>query len=246
MHLNRAFSFCTFLGLAIIVGKSLRADSVFSVSMDTSSLSGTTQTLAFSLTEGDGIFENTVTLSNFNFGGGAALGSPGYSGSGVSGDLGSMVTLANTDFLELFSQTFTVGSSLSFLLDTTNNFAGGSPDGFAMYLCDATLSTCYSDDLNTSALLTLNLTGSPITPADFTVNAASQQGLNAPAVGTPEPRSLALLLVAGLAVVSLFRPNETRERSKRRILSSPSMKRLVVSRVQHFESMSGPTNIKKS
>jgi hypothetical protein len=69
-----------------------------------------------------------------------------------------------------------------------------------MYLCDAAFDTCYSDDPNTGALLILNLTGSAITPSDFTVNGASQQGLTAPAVATPEPHALALLFAAGLAI----------------------------------------------
>lgn len=201
------------LGTFLFTCGSLLADTVFPVTLNTSPLAGTTQTLAFSLTKGGTGDFNTVTLTDFNFGGGSAAGTHSYTGNGVSGDLGSAVTLSDIDFFEFFSQTFTVGSALSFNLDTTNNFGGGAPDGFAMYLCDAALDTCYSDDLNTSALVTLGLSGSPITPADFTVNAASQQGLNAPAIGTPEPRSLALLLVAGLTVAGpMFRRGRKSER----------------------------------
>jgi hypothetical protein len=212
MNLNRAFSLGILLGFTLagasLWAASISTDGSFNVSLDTSALAGTTETLAFSLTEGDAIFENTVTLSDFDFGGGSPSGTPSYVGSGVSGDLASTVTLEDTDFLELFSQTFEVGSSLSFHLETTNSFEGGAPDGFAMYLCDASFDTCYSDNLNTGALLTLNLTGIPLTTSDFTVNGASAQGLTAPAV-TPEPRSLALLLAAGLATaVSLLRPRK--------------------------------------
>jgi hypothetical protein len=202
MNWNRIFSSWMFLLAMLPASRSAWADSVFPVFLNTSPLAGTTQTLAFSLTQGNGVSDsNTITLSDFNFGGGMPLGTPSYTGNGVSGDLNSTVTLADSDFLEFFSQTFQVGSSLSFLLDTTNNnFEDGLPDGFALYLCDVALDTCYSDDLNTGALLVLNLSGSPLTPSDFTVNGASQQGLNAPAVGTPEPRSLALLLAAGLTL----------------------------------------------
>jgi hypothetical protein len=203
MNSNRMVSFWMFAGIMVLAVGYARADSVFEVTLNTAPLSGT-QTLAFSLSQGDGLFENTVTLSDFNFGGGGPVGSPSYSGNGVSGDLGSTVTLADTDFSEFFSQTFNVGSTLSFLLDTTNVFDGGTPDGFAMYLCDAAFDTCYSDDMNTSAMLTLGLNGSPLAPSDFTLNGASQQGLSAPVVtfATPEPRSLALLLIAGLIVAA--------------------------------------------
>src|ERR1700731_2955838 len=107
----------------------------------------------------------------------------------------------DSGFSARFSQQFNVGSSLSFTLDTTNIFAGGTPDVFAMYVCDATFSTCYSDDASTAAMLVLNLTGGTLSPADFILNGASTQGLAAPVVtvnAVPEPGSL-LLLASGLA-----------------------------------------------
>src|SRR5579863_1911687 len=102
---NRITSILILLGLTVAAGESVRAESValngvFGVDLDTSALAGTTETLAFSLAQGDGVFENTVTLSDFNFGGGQPLGTPSYSGSGITGDLSSTVTLEDTDFLE--------------------------------------------------------------------------------------------------------------------------------------------------
>lgn len=207
MNSNRSVSLWMFAAIALLAASPSCA-SAFDVSIDTAPLSGT-QTLAVSLTQGDGLFLNTVTLSDFNFGGGGApLGTPSYSDASVSGDLGSTVSLADVNFSEFFSQTFQAGSSLSFLLNTTDNFVSGFPDELDIYLCDATLSTCYSDDLDTSALLTLDLTGAPLTPTSFTLNAASQQGLNAPVVtfAAPEPGTLVPLLLVGLALaVSRFR-----------------------------------------
>ena len=198
------------------IGSTARADS-FNVTLDTSSLSGT-QTLAFDLTNNDGPANNTVTLSGFDFGGGSAdagtedctLGGS-LSGVGCSGNLTSGVTLTDTADEVFFTEQFEAGSSLSFNMETTNNFAGGIPDGLAMYVCDATLTTCYSDDSSTFAMLVLGLDGSPLSPSSFTLNGAMDQDLPAPVVTegtgttTPEPSTFALFALAMLAFVALAR-----------------------------------------
>jgi hypothetical protein len=199
------FSFAT------VLAATASADS-FDVSLNTSSLGGT-QVLVFGYTDGDGVADNSATMSNFNFGGGSAQGSPTYVGAGASGSLSGSVVVNDTDFSSLFYQSFTVGSSLSFLLNVTNNFAGGTPDAFAMYVCDSTFSTCYSDDASTGADLLLNVQGTPLAPSSFILNPASLQNLPAPVVtvptttNVPEP-SASLLLCAGLAFFALlFRAN---------------------------------------
>jgi hypothetical protein len=179
----------------------------FDVSLNTSALSGT-QTLAFGFTNGDGAVDNNLTLSGFTFAGGSALGTPSYTGSGVSGDLTAGVALNDSDFSSLFVQQFTAGSTLSFLMTTTNNFAGGTPDAFAMYVCDALLDTCYSDDQGTGAMLVLNLTSTALSPSSFILNGATDQGLPAPVVtspssSVPEPSNLQLLAI-GLPLMCLL------------------------------------------
>jgi len=187
-----------FAGLLLLSAASGALADSFSVEINTTPLSGT-QTIAFSLTDGDGIADNLIQLTNFSFGGGSPLGGPTYQGSGVSGDLANGIKLTDSDFLELFSQQFKAGSSLSFTLNTTDAFAGGSPDGFLMYLCDATFSACYSDDPVTDSLLFLSLTGDPLTTKDFVLNGAAAQGLNAPMVASiPEPRLSLIVLAIGL------------------------------------------------
>ena len=188
------------------VATSARADS-FLVFVDTSPLSGI-QTIGFGLTNSDGT-ANTVSLSDFDFGGGSAVsGSEDctfgglLSGAGCSGDLTSGVTLDDVDVAALFTQQFEAGSSLSFVLTSTNNYTGPVPDQFAMYLCDATISTCYSDD-GSGALLLLDLVGGPLSPASFVRFGASGEGLDPPtvtaaAVPVPEPGML-LMLFTGLS-----------------------------------------------
>jgi hypothetical protein len=97
---------------------------------------------------------------------------------------------------------------LSFALATSNNFAGGIPDGFFMYVCSADLSACYSDDTTFFEMLQLGIDGTPLTPASFLTFGASAQGLPAPVVTTPlvttpEPSSLELLAAAMFVFLAL-------------------------------------------
>jgi hypothetical protein len=207
---NRTIRFATPFALLVlalaVAGVAAKADSL-DVSLNTSSLSGA-QIIAFSLVNGGGV-DNTVTLSDFAFGGGSPVPPANYLGtSGVSGDLSSTITMDDSVSLyggtALFAEDFNPGSTLSFLLTTSNNFTGTTPDAFAMSVCDTSFN-CYSDDTNTGAMLVLNLTGETLTPASFTLNGASAQDLPAPVVtgvsaAAPEPSSARLL---GFGIVAL-------------------------------------------
>jgi len=215
MDINRMLRIVVLTVLAFTAAAAARANS-FDVSLNTSALSGTTQIIAFGLTNNDGSTDNTITLNGFDFAGGSAVSGSedctlggALSGVGCSGNLATGITLTDTADEVFFTEQFNVGSSLSFALTTTNNFAGGIPDGFAIYVCDATLSACYSDDLSTSAMLVLGLTGANLSPSSFTLNGASAQGLPAPVVtvplggSTPEPSTLLLLTIGVLTLASI-------------------------------------------
>src|SRR5262245_38617684 len=127
-----------------------RADaSAFLVTLDTSALSGTA-TLAFGLSNFDAA-SNTVSLLSFDFGGGSAVAGTDdctlgglLSGLGCSGNLTAGVGLEDLDpTLAFFTQQFMPGSSLSFVVTTTNNSAGGVPAHFAMPLSDRPVSPAY-------------------------------------------------------------------------------------------------------
>ena len=189
---------------AVMVGLATRpAAASFTITLDTSSLSGT-ELVAFGLTNGDLVSNNTIELSDFTFDGGSAVaGTDVCSGLGCSGNLGSSVLLQDLGD-QFFYQAFAPGSLLSFRLTTTNDFAGGTPDGFAMYICDDdSFTLCYSDDQNSLALLVLELDGSALTADSFTLTGASDQGIDAPVVtAVPEPATLVLLGMAAAGVVA--------------------------------------------
>lgn len=220
---NRTIRFARPFALLVlalaVAGVPAEANS-FDVSLNTSSLSGT-QVLAFSLINGGGGATNTVALSDFAFGGGGAEPPADYLGtSGVSGDLSGTINMNDSVSLyggtALFVEEFAPGSSLSFLMNTTNNSAGTTPDAFSMAICNTSFSDCYSDDTGAGAMLVLGLTGTPMSPSSFTLNAATAQGLPAPVVtegtssGTaPEPSSVLLLALGVLAVGACSRRTRT-------------------------------------
>ena len=220
---KRAFTLTVLVLAVMLVAARAHADA-FRVTLDTSPLSGP-QILGFGLTNFDAA-DNTVLLSAFDFGGGGVVAGSAdctlggtFSGLGCSGDLASGVALQDLDpTAAFFTQLFNPGLSLSFLLTTSNSFAGGFPDQFAMFLCDGSF-TCYSDDA-TGAMLSLNLSGGSLSPSSFVRFGASLQNLGAPVVSAvPEPGTLLLVLLgSGLtSVVARGRKGLARQLRRRRV-----------------------------
>jgi hypothetical protein len=168
-----------------------------SVSLDTSGLSGTLE-LAFIFIDGSGTGDanNTVTLSDFGFGAGGSAGTvdPLLTTAGASGDFASGVTLIDSEFFNVFAETFTAGTLLSFDFGlTTNVDSGGTPDqlSIALLLPDGTQVNT-TDPSGANSLLTVNIDsalpafatfGSDLMPAPVVTFAAT----------APEPSSLPLL-----------------------------------------------------
>jgi hypothetical protein len=135
------------IGLSVLVLLTLgaaRAGTIFNVTLNTGPLIGHPAgpfSIAFEFADGSGIGDgnNAVFMSNFTFGAGGPSGVPLTFGS-VGGDLSSAVVMTDASPVSIFVQSFTPGSTLTFLLDmTTDVDAGGTPDEFIMSILDNTL-----------------------------------------------------------------------------------------------------------
>ena len=167
----------------------------FSVSIDTSMLSGTPAQLGFDFIDGDATNNNSATISLFVTDG--SLGGSSTTG-GVSG-IPPNVTLADTSFFNELLQTTTLGTSIAFMLDLTTNppVFPGIPDGFSVFILDAT---------GASSLVTTDLPGDAlfVASSDGSVLVAGTTSPSVPTSVTAVPGPSALLLsVLGLAAISL-------------------------------------------
>jgi hypothetical protein len=187
------------LGLSLALIPSVgRASLILGVSLDTSPLVGNPAgpfALAFTLIGGSGVGDanNTVTISNFSFGGGGPSGTPDVVG-GASGDLSLTVTLTDSAFFNDFVQEFTPGSLLAFILTTTTNVdPGGIPDTFAFSILDGTglpIPTLDPTGADSFLSVTFDDPGSPAFET-FPADPNSGLGLGQPSVqAIPEPSSL--------------------------------------------------------
>ena len=188
--------------------------------------------LAFTDGSGIGDANNTVTLSEFAFGGGSALGSPLVFG-GASGSLETSVTITDSSFLSLFAEQFAPGLQLSFTLDlTSNDDAGGTPDRLTFYILDS-----FGIPLPTLAPAGDYFLGVDLGSAGPAFDVWGSDPSRAPSVGdpvsipaptvipessVPEPSTIYLLGGAlAMMVVLGRRPSrlETRGESARRVLT---------------------------
>jgi hypothetical protein len=165
---------CHTLGLALAAGSVpiCRAALIYNVSLSTSRLISEAAgpfSLGFQFNDGSGPGDsnNTVILSNFQFGvGGSASGSPTVFG-GASGNLTNGITLIDSSFLNALAQPFNPGSSLGFRLQTTTNVdAGGTPDEFSFSILDSSGAQIPTNGF-VDAFLILDIDSSNPTPQSF-------------------------------------------------------------------------------
>lgn len=180
------------LAMCLALGQySAFADEFLNVTVDTSGLGSGNSEVFFVFT---GVGANSAGMSNFSLGGGTAgaVDSINLSGSGTAATNGinSGIQLnTGSDFLNVFAQSFSAGSQLSFLLDLTTNVASPTPDQFSLAILDPTgnpIST--SDPTGFDNLFTINIDSSSLKPNIY----SNLVSITTP-VSTPEPASLALL-----------------------------------------------------
>lgn len=178
----------------VLGGSTTTNAAVYHITVDTSALSAPAVagsapfSLDFQFNNGVLLGNNTATVSNFNFGGGSALGSA-TAFDGAAGSLGSSITFDNTSaFQELF-QAFTPGSTLSFDISLTQNVDGLTPDAFAFSILDnntANIPTdaAFGDDTLLHADIT---TTDPLTLAQLNLASGTGDFADVKLTAVPEP-----------------------------------------------------------
>lgn len=200
-------------GMVLLAAGSGRATVIINFTFDTSALIGHVAgpfSLNFQLNDGAGVGDgnNTATIDNFNFGAGGPSGLPVLVG-GASGDLGSVVTITDTSFLNIFTQGFTAGAVLGFRLTLSTNVSGFVPDQFSMAILDSTgfeIPTMALYSFGTDAFIIIDIDSA--TPALNTFSSDLSRAPNAggPPINIPDPipePSTTWLTVGALAAAAV-------------------------------------------
>jgi MYXO-CTERM domain-containing protein len=197
-YINR-ISFATLL---VLLGAPLYASLAYDVSISTSPLNGVGGYMAFDLYGGIPLQDNVATITNFSSD--ATLGAVTPSGD-VTGTLtpGPLVLTADQAFNE-WLQASTFGNSITFVLNVTTAYTGGTtPDSFAFFLLDST-QTPYgtSDPSGSDSIFSIDLTGNSTAPQVFASTASTPQftATVTPVTATPEAGP-APLVALGLALI---------------------------------------------
>jgi hypothetical protein len=200
----KIFRSLLFLTLAV---SAVRANVIKTVTLDTSALGALPNgpfSLGFELADGSGTGDgnNSVVLSDFQFGSGSPVGSPLIFGT-VFGDLSSTVTLTDADPVGgVFVQTFTPGNTLSFGLSFTTNVDAGTPDEFVFSILDSAFTPIPTGSASPlSPFLVIDLDSNNPAIQTFSADSVPAPSIADAPSPVPEPSSAALMMIplAGLA-----------------------------------------------
>ncbi len=186
----RKFITATLLAAAGLLLTTTAHASLFHVNINTGALSlapasaNAPFSLDFQFNDGGVLGNNTATISNFTYGGGAATGSA-FTLGGALGNIGSTVTFDNSSAFQELYQTFTVGTVIGFDVSLTQNVDGLTPDSFVVGILDQALLNITTDGIGNS-LFNADITStSPITIT--TANYSAGTGDYVGVVAVPEP-----------------------------------------------------------
>jgi hypothetical protein len=177
----------------------------YQVTVNVTPLSGTPAQIAFDFIDGDAVEpSNTVTISAFSTDG--ILGEVITTG-GSSENLPGKVTLTDTVFFNEYLQNITLGTTISFLLDSTTNGppSGQTPDAFSFLILNQATGLplfATTDTLGADTLFMLDIDGSA--QGALSVYSALEGEATWAVTPVPEPGTL-LLLGSGLASLLIWR-----------------------------------------
>lgn len=191
--------------VSFFVLASIATAAPITITVDTSSLSGTSAQLAFDLIDG-GPPANSVTISGFVTSG--TLGASSSTGD-VVGNFPGSVVLSDTSFFNEYLQDITLGNTLSYTFDNTGLSADviSFPDGFSFFLLDPITGLSLastSDPTGANALFLLGIG----TTSGFEIY--SGQNFSVTVQGVPEPSTLYLIAI----VIGILGVVATRRRHK--------------------------------
>ena len=195
--------------LALSLITAAAAQTQYQVTVNTSSLKGTTGQVDFQFNPAmTPVAIYTDTISGFTSTG-TLSGTPTTTGS-ATGSLPGPVTLTNNSPYNDYYQTFTFGNSLTFLTTFSGRTANKSSDSdtfaFSLYDSTGTAALLTNDPNGSVAEIMINPNGSfstQVNPnSDGSASVASITRINAPAV--PEPSSLVTFSMAGTGLLGLM------------------------------------------
>ncbi len=206
--------------LCLLAAGSVRANSIYYVTVDTAALSGTTGDLVFDFLSGGGPEDNAMSIEGFTTDG--TLGDPSTISTigeviepfGPLPNTVIMVTDPNNSPYNEYLTGFTFGTTMSFYLNGTENApgAGSAPDELSVYFLEsdgATSLITTSDPTGGDTLLTLDLDGSANgVPTVYSVTdpsgVSATMTLNGAPATVPEP-STTWTVVAGVGLIAVSR-----------------------------------------
>jgi hypothetical protein len=208
--------------IAMLAAPVLRAQT-FEVNLNTSALSAADAAnapffLDFQLNYGSAPESaNTVTLSNFQFVGGGALGSVTTNGD-ASGSLGSSVSLtasSASQFNELFQEFASSTTDIEFTATVTENGSNGvTPTEFSTAILDSSLGSpaqLFTTAPDTASLVTLDLASADTLKNVNAFTSVSSADGNTPVSGVsatitaiPEPSTTAAILGGAALILAVY------------------------------------------
>ncbi len=191
--------------LVFALGVETAYASIYDVTIDTSPIQSTAGFMAFDLIDGDGLINNSITISNFSSD--AALITEAVTGDVIGALNPGPMVIGDGDFFNEMLQEVTFGTFVNFRLETTGNGPfGPTPDSFAFFLLDSGFFPYPTNDpLGTDALMVLDIDNAQPVPQVF-VSASASANVSL----VPLPGAIVLLMSGLVALAGVARKSAGR------------------------------------